>query len=97
MAGTAFLAGIETPMTTMTALEAKNAFGRFLDAVQRAPVTVTKNGREVGVMISMADLEAIGKGFLMEPIRQEVRSGELTLGEALLKQAWVNRGVEEAD
>ncbi len=35
-------------MTTMTALEAKNAFGQFLDAVQRSPVTVTKNGREVG-------------------------------------------------
>jgi hypothetical protein len=28
-------------MTRMTALEAKNAFGQFLDAAQRAPVTVT--------------------------------------------------------
>ena len=50
-------------MSTMTALEAKNGFGQFLDAAQRAPVTVTKNGREVGAMFSRADLEAKGIHF----------------------------------
>ena len=52
-------------MLTMTALEAKNGFGQFLDAAQRAPVTVTKNGREVGAMFSRADLEAMGEAFLL--------------------------------
>ena len=84
-------------MTTMTALEAKNGFGQFLDAVQRAPVTVTKNGREVGVMFSKADLEAMGERFLMEPLREEVASGALTISAALLKQVEINRGLEEAE
>ncbi|MDR2688916.1 MAG: type II toxin-antitoxin system Phd/YefM family antitoxin [Azoarcus sp.] len=42
-------------MKTMTALEAKNRFGEFLDAMQREPVLVTKNKRPVGVMLSMED------------------------------------------
>ena len=44
-------------MKTMTAAEAKNAFGKFLDMAQREPVVVTKMGRPVGAFISIADLE----------------------------------------
>jgi prevent-host-death family protein len=44
-------------MKTITAAEAKNSFGRFLDAAQREPVVVTKNNRPVGVFLSMQDLE----------------------------------------
>ncbi len=44
-------------MKTMTAAQAKNAFGQFLDMAQREPVLVTKNDRPVGVFLSMQDLE----------------------------------------
>ena len=44
-------------MKTITAAEAKNAFGKFLDMAQREPVVVTKNNRAVGVFLSMADIE----------------------------------------
>ena len=44
-------------MKTMTAAEAKNQFGKFLDAAQREPVVVTKNNRPVGVFMSLEDLE----------------------------------------
>jgi prevent-host-death family protein len=44
-------------MKTMTAADAKNSFGKFLDMAQREPVLVTKNDRPVGVFLSMADLE----------------------------------------
>lgn len=44
-------------MKTMTAVEAKTHFGKFLDAAQRGPVIVTKKNRAVGVMFSMQDLE----------------------------------------
>jgi len=44
-------------MKTITAAEAKNAFGKFLDMAQREPVVVTKMGRPVGAFISIADLE----------------------------------------
>ena len=44
-------------MKTITAAEAKNAFGKFLDMAQREPVVVTKNNRAVGVFLSMQDIE----------------------------------------
>ena len=42
-------------MKTFTAKEAKTHFGEFLDAMQREPVIVTKNGRSVGMMVSLDD------------------------------------------
>lgn len=42
-------------MKTFTAKEAKTHFGEFLDAMQREPVVVTKNGRSVGIMIPFDD------------------------------------------
>lgn len=85
-------------MSTMTALEAKNGFGQFLDAAQRAPVTVTKNGREVGAMFSRADLEAMGQAYLSEPLREAVAQN-MPISEALLRQAEMNRrlALAEAD
>ena len=86
-------------MTTMTALEAKNAFGQFLDAAQREPVTVTKNGRVVGAMFSQVDLQAMADAYLSEPVRADLATGEMTIGEALLRQSEMNRrlAVSEAD
>ena len=83
-------------MTTMTALEAKNGFGRFLDAAQRAPVTVTKNGREVGAMFSRADLEAMGAAYLCEPLKEAVAQG-MPISDALLRQAAIERRLEESE
>lgn len=42
-------------MKKITARDAKNRFGEFLDAVRREPVMVTKNDRPVGIMISIED------------------------------------------
>ncbi|MCA3564970.1 MAG: type II toxin-antitoxin system Phd/YefM family antitoxin [Methylocystis sp.] len=44
-------------MKTMTAADAKNHFGKFLDMAQREPVVVSKNGRAIGVFMSMQDIE----------------------------------------
>ena len=46
-------------MKQIAAKEAKNRFGTFLDAAQGAPVCVTKNGRAVGVMMSMPQYERL--------------------------------------
>ena len=40
-------------MREVAAREAKNTFGRLLDAAQRGPVRVTRNGRPVGIVMSM--------------------------------------------
>jgi prevent-host-death family protein len=42
-------------MKVMSAREAKNHFGEFLDASRREPVIVTKNNRPVGILISIED------------------------------------------
>jgi len=42
-------------MKIMTARDAKNHFGEFLDAARREPVVVTKNNRPVAIMISIED------------------------------------------
>jgi len=42
-------------MKVMSARDAKNRFGEFLDAARREPVVVTKNDRPVAIMISIED------------------------------------------
>lgn len=42
-------------ITVIPAREAKNRFGEMLDAVQRQPVTITKNGRPVAVLTAVVD------------------------------------------
>ncbi|MBK8664336.1 MAG: type II toxin-antitoxin system Phd/YefM family antitoxin [Burkholderiales bacterium] len=39
-------------MRTMTSLEAQNQFGALIDASQRQPITVTRRGRPVAVVLS---------------------------------------------
>jgi prevent-host-death family protein len=46
-------------MKAMTAADAKNSFGLFLDAVQHEPVVITKQNRPVGVMLSMQDVKTL--------------------------------------
>ena len=46
-------------MKEITARDAKNRFGYLLDAVQRAPVRVTRKGRAVGVMMSVQHYERL--------------------------------------
>ena len=42
-------------MKIMSARDAKNHFGEFLDSARREPVVVTRNDRPVGIMISIED------------------------------------------
>ena len=42
-------------MKVMTARDAKNHFGEFLDSARREPVVVTRNDRPVAIMISVED------------------------------------------
>jgi prevent-host-death family protein len=50
------------PMKAMTAANAKNSFGEFLDTVQHEPVVVTKKNRPVGMMLSMQDVKTLFGG-----------------------------------
>lgn len=49
-------------MPTMTSLEAQNQFGKLIDTAQREPVTITRRGRPVAVVLSIEDMqELMGK------------------------------------
>ena len=84
-------------MKIVTALEAKNAFGQFLDAAQRAPVVVTKNRRKVVALVAMHDLEAVAESFLAVPIKAAVADGRITLVDAIMEQVAINRDLARAE
>jgi prevent-host-death family protein len=68
----------------MTALEAKTRFGQLIDAVQRRPVTVAKNGRAAVVVMSVEDYErrrqsaAQRLGQIMDQTAEEAARKDLT-------------------
>ena len=76
-------------MKEIAAREAKNRFGYLLDAVQSAPVRVTKKGRAVGVMMSVQHYErlrgAAWEGLTMTMDTLGERAAENGLTEAGLK------------
>jgi prevent-host-death family protein len=61
-------------MDTIPAADAKTNFGALLDKAQREPVTISKNGRAVAVVMSAADF-AEHQRLKLELLRQEVRKG----------------------
>lgn len=81
-------------MKTMTAAEAKNSFGRFLEAVHREPVAVTKNSREIAAMFSMEDIHALASAFLAAPLRDDVEAGRVSVIDAMMQQISLNKRLE---
>lgn len=61
-------------METIAAADAKTNFGALLDKAQREPVTISKNGRAVAVVMSAAAYEE-QQQLKLELLRQEVRKG----------------------
>ena len=61
-------------MDTIAAADAKTNFGALLDKAQREPVTISKNGRAVAIVMSVAAYEEQQR-LKLELLRQEVRKG----------------------
>ncbi len=61
-------------MDTIPAADAKTNFGALLDRAQRGPVTISKNGRAVAVVMSATAFEEHQR-LKLELLRQEVRKG----------------------
>ena len=93
-------------MITMTSLDAQNQFGTLIDASQRQPVTVTRRGRPVAVVLSYEDyvqrtktipLEVakfISEGF---PLRGQEAAASLKQRLATLSNRAAEDGLTEAD
>jgi prevent-host-death family protein len=56
-------------MRMISSLDAKNRFGQLLEAVQRAPVTVTKQGRPAAVVLSVEDYQRM-RGAAWQRLRE---------------------------
>lgn len=81
-------------LKTVTAVEAKNTFGRLLETAHREPVMVTKNNREVAAMLSMEDIKALAEAFLADPIKAEVAEGKRSVLDALMAQLEINKRLD---
>ncbi len=60
-------------MRTVSAIDAKNRFGQLLEAAQREPVTVTKQGRPAAVVLSVEDYERMrgaARARLLDSVRR---------------------------
>ncbi len=70
-------------MKSVTALEAKNRFGEVMEAAQRQPVSITRNGRPSVVMIS-AESYARRRRIARERLRQAMqRAGEYAAAQGM--------------
>ena len=59
-------------MAAMTATEAKNKFGQLLEMAQAEPVRIQKNGRDVGVVLSPEQYEALVERAAEPKVRPRV-------------------------
>ena len=71
-------------MKLFSASDARRRFGQLLKTVLREPVTITKNGRAVAIMLPASDNELISamEGFLEERQWRE-RVADAERGEAI--------------
>ena len=83
-------------MKTMPAAEAKTNFGALLDTAQREPVTISKKGRPVAVMMSIQDYEAHAT-LKRNMLRAELQKGlkQLDRGKSTEGQAFMRTLIEE--
>lgn len=45
-------------MITITAVEAQNRFGQLLDTAQREPITITRHGRPIAMLMAVEEFQA---------------------------------------
>ena len=80
----------------MPAAEAKTHFGALLDTVQREPVTISRNGRPVAVVLSAEDYQT-HEALKLESLRRDVQAGidELDRGNSTDGVTFMKRLIDE--
>ena len=63
-------------MKTVTATEAQNNFGDLLMNVQSEPVSITRNGKTKGVLLSTMAYQEMKQQALQQAITEGINSGE---------------------
>lgn len=65
-------------MKIITATEAQNNFGELLLDAQSEPISITRNGKEKGVLLSSHEYQKIKHQALQNAITEGFESGEAT-------------------
>ena len=78
-------------MKTITASVASKEFGRYLDAVQREPVIVTKKNRPVAVTVSVHDWDVLQQLLIERGITQGLEDIDAGRVETLTNASADNR------
>jgi prevent-host-death family protein len=84
-------------METITANEAKTHFGETILKTQRNPVTITRNGKPVAVMISFKeyqDIEELKQVYLQQQIKLgllDIENAQTTDGTLIFKELLKNK------
>ncbi|GFD71249.1 type II toxin-antitoxin system Phd/YefM family antitoxin [Alteromonas sp. KUL150] len=62
-------------MKVISATEAKNSFGELLMSAQSEPVSITRNGKEQGVLLSSREYAALKRQALVLAVQEGRKSG----------------------
>jgi len=78
-------------MKTITAIDAKNKFGQLIEAAQRQPVTITKKGRAILVVMSIEDYERRRNRAWKNLVKTMTETGNHTLSQGPTQErlAWL--------
>lgn len=63
-------------MKSLSAAEAKNAFGHLIDLARHEPVLIEKHNRPVVVVISIEEFDRLSGGAFLHPQADLVQPGE---------------------
>ncbi|MBV1777023.1 type II toxin-antitoxin system prevent-host-death family antitoxin [Burkholderiaceae bacterium DAT-1] len=70
-------------MRTMTSAHAQNHFGEMLDVARREPVTITRRGRPVAVVVSIEDLRDLAAGRALDALTRYRQAADQDQREAI--------------
>lgn len=86
-----------TTMEKIASSQFRDDFGRVMDSVQHASITITKRGRDYATLFSQKKIEDTAKELLWDYSRKLVESGEMDILEALIFQSRVKKDIETAN
>lgn len=74
----------------------KQNFGRILDEVQHQPITITRRNRDIAMLISMRELNAIADDLLSDYFKEKIADNEMTVIEAIKMHTQIRKDHEIA-
>lgn len=83
-------------MITITSVDAQNRFGQLLDTAQREPVTITRRGRPVAMLMAVEEFKARQPGAAARAGRQAVAAFRGAGKGGTVEQLFADRRAEAA-